>query len=278
MVRRVFPDFKRRRCFSAFTLVELLVVIAIIGILVALLLPAVNAAREAARRTQCMNQVRSIGQAILNLESAVRTLPGGGIKPWPQIEDYSRGGQPWGPDKQGLSWAFQILPFLEEGAVHGLTTTAQITESPIALYFCPSRRPPTFYQQGPVRYWLMDYASLQPIPSPAQMGASAFEVQLRPEANGSNRACRNAYAFWGTKTYKNDHNPLPRRRLGGGYTGFNGAIVRSSYLVDATGQVVQLDYDKIVTFNRIKDGLSKKNEPNCRETDSLGARPARPIR
>src|SRR3954470_21835385 len=65
---------KRSRLLG-FTLVELLVVIAIIGILVALLLPAIQAAREAARRTQCTNKMKQIGLAILNYESAKKLLP-----------------------------------------------------------------------------------------------------------------------------------------------------------------------------------------------------------
>jgi prepilin-type N-terminal cleavage/methylation domain-containing protein len=73
-MRRRFGD---RRHWAAFTLVELLVVIAIIGILVALLLPAIQAAREAARRAHCVNNLKQIGLAILSYESARKTLPPG---------------------------------------------------------------------------------------------------------------------------------------------------------------------------------------------------------
>src|SRR5256714_14590783 len=63
------------RSKHGFTLVELLVVIAIIGILVALLLPAIQAAREAARRSQCVNKMKQLGLAVLNYESARKVLP-----------------------------------------------------------------------------------------------------------------------------------------------------------------------------------------------------------
>jgi prepilin-type N-terminal cleavage/methylation domain-containing protein len=89
---------------GAFTLVELLVVIAIIGILVALLLPAIQAAREAARRTKCVNNLKNIGLAMLNYESSKKTYP-----PSSTIADDI--------STNGLSWHVLILPYIEEASV-----------------------------------------------------------------------------------------------------------------------------------------------------------------
>lgn len=91
---------------SAFTLVELLVVIAIIGILVGLLLPAVQAVREAARRSTCQNNLRQIGLALLNYESGQMAFPPG--QTWTITKTAN-------PDRIGYSWLTQILPQLEAG-------------------------------------------------------------------------------------------------------------------------------------------------------------------
>lgn len=100
-------EARRRRArshLSGFTLVELLVVITIIGILVSLLLPAVQAAREAARRAQCSNNLKQVGLAMLNYESAARVFPPGGLST-------SAG-------EFGHSFWIRILPYLEEEIIY----------------------------------------------------------------------------------------------------------------------------------------------------------------
>ncbi|MEO1498814.1 MAG: DUF1559 domain-containing protein [Planctomycetota bacterium] len=114
---------------SAFTLVELLVVIAIIGILVALLLPAVQAAREAARRTSCTNNIRQLALSVLNFESANGYLPpgvgtcvdqeeGGGQVPW-YVGGYQLGAEGYGPN-----WAVQLFAYVEAGNLAELANLA----------------------------------------------------------------------------------------------------------------------------------------------------------
>lgn len=97
---------------TGFTLVELLVVIAIIGVLVSLLLPAVQAARAAARRTQCQNNIRQVGLAVLNYESAQKALPQ--FLSWwkePGSVDFA---EKW---NLGPNWLIAVLPYMEQQAI-----------------------------------------------------------------------------------------------------------------------------------------------------------------
>lgn len=146
----------------AFTLVELLVVIAIIGVLVALLLPAVQAAREAARRTQCKNNLKNIGLSLQNYESAFKHFPTGGTTFGERLECFVDRGKPFNAPKQGMSWAFQLLPFLEQGALQNVGTTDVVQNTAVPLYNCPSRRGPTQYTGKYGAVYLMDYGGANP--------------------------------------------------------------------------------------------------------------------
>lgn len=162
----------RRRTTAAFTLVELLVVIAIIGILVALLLPAIQAAREAARRTQCQNHLKNIGLAVLNHVDARKVFPTAGAKylrrtPAPkfELEENIENGKPLGPDRQGLGWAYQILPYIEETSAFANAKKSTDLESiVVGIYVCPSRREPrTGWSEGfGAVIAFIDYASAVP--------------------------------------------------------------------------------------------------------------------
>jgi prepilin-type N-terminal cleavage/methylation domain-containing protein/prepilin-type processing-associated H-X9-DG protein len=151
----------RRR---AFTLVELLVVIAIIGMLVALLLPAIQGAREAARRAQCLNNLKQIGLALTNHEAAVRHLPSGAVsQQYPPVPSHPYTFYRW-------SALAQILPYMEQENVKNLLTLSLPLYMPdpgypisqpnqfgisqtLADFLCPSDiGQPTVAQFGPTNY------------------------------------------------------------------------------------------------------------------------------
>jgi prepilin-type N-terminal cleavage/methylation domain-containing protein/prepilin-type processing-associated H-X9-DG protein len=128
----------RGRSFRAFTLVELLVVIAIIGVLVALLLPAVQAAREAGRRAQCINHLKQYGLALHNYHSARDTFPPGTYMRTALAQDFYANANA------------ALLPYFEQAALHGLYDQRKqwekqptgVASTVIPIFKCPSSSAP----------------------------------------------------------------------------------------------------------------------------------------
>lgn len=148
MVRISNPN-SRTHFHDGFTLVELLVVIAIIGILVALLLPAIQAAREAARRTQCINNLKQLGLAAQNYHDSNKDLP--------PARWYDK----------SPSWLALIQPYIEEAQAYDLwdfdenytsANNKAAREVVIAGFYCPSRRSPTVAPLSPTKLTLGEVA------------------------------------------------------------------------------------------------------------------------
>jgi prepilin-type N-terminal cleavage/methylation domain-containing protein len=145
-----------RKTLRGFTLVELLVVIAIIGILIALLLPAVQAAREASRRTACRNNLRQTGLALLSYHSAHKTFPIGCLE-WRD---------PAHPANRQLAWSASILPQLEEQSTYKLLDLTKAfdhadntagADQIVPVYICPTIRRSSNLQLGRA---MIDYGGI----------------------------------------------------------------------------------------------------------------------
>ncbi len=260
---------RRQAGGRGFTLVELLVVIAIIGILVALLLPAIQAAREAARRSQCKNNLKNIGLAIQNLHDTHKYFPTGGTFPLTNIPDYLadthsvsdpllRKGPANGPLRQGIGWMYQILPYLEEGAIKSLVKQSELQKNHISLYICPSRRTGLVTTESPTgTVALVDYAAATAGPSRSEISDdAAFESWLSSPINTGNHAL---VAFWGCPTC---HSGLPDSAkynamlAAGTPIQFRGIIQRTDWQpFPAPGQ--HIGFTKKISHAKIPDGASK---------------------
>lgn len=238
-----------------FTLVELLVVIAIIGVLVALLLPAVQAAREAGRRVSCINQLRQMGIALQNHVDSRGAFPTAGNNPNPRIENYTTGGinspgSPNGPNRLGLGWGYQLLPYLEQGAAHNVLTQTELQAITIPMYNCPSRRSAVAANSSASGAILSDYASAQP--ATGQCGSNAYDpLKLWPWDSAPVRSAQARLSYWGGSA--------------GAWScvEYGGVIVRTPYRIltaatntsPAQGERVP-GFPRAIGPRRITDGLS----------------------
>jgi prepilin-type N-terminal cleavage/methylation domain-containing protein len=184
----------RKATERGFTLVELLVVIAIIGVLVALLLPAIQAARESARRSQCLNNLRQLGVACNLFENSKKVFPtaGGAVQQFQGLT------QEWSKSRFGYEnagWMYQILPYIEQQNLFdrrvgdGTQTNSGffrtgLTETRVPTYQCPSRTD-RICVDGTILYNLGDYAGVMAShnsigPNGEAWPGFAWEVGLPP--------------------------------------------------------------------------------------------------
>lgn len=255
-----------------FTLVELLVVIAIIGVLVGLLLPAVQSAREAARRTECKNHIKQIMLSMHNHEAALKAFPSGGNVPWPVLENYltGPGGSPFGPDRQGMSWTYQLLPYLEGNAILGIKTISALEDVTAPFFYCPSKRGPTRSAYESLREpptgkfpYLLDYAAAVPFRSRAQTPEIAgFEPNPYFQLQGiDTRGCLAESNFWGGKNAQAAQTGSigPWTNPEQDFAGYWGVVVRSEYHDQGArggSDVANSNTYERISFPQIVDGSS----------------------
>ena len=209
--------------------------------------------------------------AMHNLESAKKCFPSGGIAPYAAIENYltdslniprptNPKGSPLGPDRQGMSWAYQILPYLEETAVYDLKTTDDLQKIFVASYHCPSKRGPTRHPVYDTE--LMDYAAAVPSRPRSKFPTSSTYTYVNDNPTWGTVGC-GLLEFWGivggTLRFETpDIQNRPANLLTNtSYVGYMGVIVRSNYCATCTPDKANVGWYKRIGFRQITDGSSK---------------------
>lgn len=229
---------EQRAIANGFTLVELLVVIAIIGVLVALLLPAVQAARESARMSQCSSNLKNVALALQNYASQRGSLPSGGITNGNCCSTRSNS-----------SWPIDLLPFIEQQALYDqydfdeyneALENRPVVQTPVALYNCPS-------DEG-----------VGELDRPASGPGNRIEYARSSYRGNSGLCTTQSNAFWDSSSQQNEQFVHQRGPLHG-----TGVLRRGFSLTEPTA------------LGQISDGLSHTillGEKAHRATSSEGER------
>ncbi|MEW4561852.1 DUF1559 domain-containing protein [Bremerella sp. JC770] len=256
MQNRIVALARRAR---GFTLVELLVVIAIIGVLVALLLPAVQQAREAARRMSCTNNLKQLGLAIHNYHDTFGSFPAGGMG------YYNSGGN---GDNNATAWSLHLFPFFEQANTYERLSPGETrldeAATPGSAVNGASGRELIDIMQTPIDALVCPSDAGDEIIQPIQDGVGVLTRSSgRPTIDAStNQAKGNYAAVAGSQRYTWTAYWAPPIG-GGGKTNFNGAfgldaVVTFSDIVDGTSNTLLLG--ERVTFLKEPDGYDAPDD------------------